>query len=74
MNMPNFEFVVRLNKARHDKNFQRFLARSFGQRFLAQDGTVGVIGYQWRGITYFTQELTNLPPSPPRIGPFPIDP
>ena len=74
MDTPGLDFTIKVNKARHDKVFQLFLARSFGQRFLAQDGTTGVVFCKWRGVIYIIQEFTDLPYSPPKIGPFPIDP
>lgn len=73
MDSPGLEFTIKVNKARHDKVFQIFMAKCCGQRFLFQEGTLGVICYQWRGVLYIVQEFNDLPPSPPKISPFPFD-
>lgn len=73
MRSSDIGFTIKLNKARHDKVFQEFLAKCFGQRFLVQEGTVGVVCYEWRGVVYVAEELPNLPPSPHRIRPFKPD-
>ena len=70
MTQPELLFVMKVNKARHDKDFQMFLARSgFGERFLGREGTMGTVCVQWRGNTYITHHFTNLPDSPPMFGP-----
>lgn len=75
MSDPNLLFNMRLNKARHDRDFQFFLALcGFGQHMLAQDGTYGVIVSEWRSITYVLKELTGLPARAPGLYPISLNP
>lgn len=61
MTQPELLFNMRLNKARHDKDFQMLLARCFGERFIAREEHRGMVFYRWRGISYVVEELTGLP-------------
>jgi hypothetical protein len=66
MTQPELLFTMRLNKARHDKDFQRFLSRCFGQRYSGYNPTnhQHVEGYLWRETMYVTKILEK-PPQPP---------
>jgi hypothetical protein len=61
MNQSDLLFVMRINKARHDKDFQFFLARSFGQIYRSLDPDTGYtcVASLWRGVTYI---LSISPP------------
>lgn len=61
MRQEHLLFTMRLNKARHDRTFQAFLAKVFGERYIAREGTKGMVIYRWRGIVYVVQELDGLP-------------
>lgn len=61
MSDPNLLFNMRLNKARHDKDFQKFLALCFGERFIAREEHRGMVFYRWRGISYVVQVQSGLP-------------
>lgn len=61
--------MTALEAAQADKAFQCFLARCFGTRYISKEGTMALVMYRWRDVTYITQQLTNLPHSPPTFGP-----
>lgn len=73
MTNPDLDFTIRVNQARHDKDFQTLLAQCCGTRYMVREGTMGIIYFMWRGICYVTEELSDLPYSPLRNGPFPFD-
>lgn len=61
MSDPNLLFTMRLNKARHDRAFQGFLAPLFGEKTVAFDGGAACVGFRWRGGIYITQVARYLP-------------
>lgn len=56
--------AAQLNAAKHDLAFQFFLARSFGERFLAREGTIAIVCRHWRGVIYVIEQISGLDPVP----------
>lgn len=65
MTREQLTFTIRVNKARHDKDFQFFLALSgFGENVEAHDNGQIVRGLLWRGVMYVTHVVGPVPKPP----------